>query len=160
MRERPLWSGQPLIAQWLTRTPHLLREIAPRGRAEHKHWAVTVALGVLDETGAVSYGYGCHGSTVKGNPELGAWLRQQREARYWSRVEMARRMTKMTSGHDDTPLPCTDHLAHNIYRWEHGGRAADPDPGAVPGRAGRPGRRHPVGQDAGGTTSMEHCRGQ
>jgi hypothetical protein len=33
---------------------------------------------------------------------------------------MARRMIKVASGHDDTPPPCTDHLAHNIYRWEHG----------------------------------------
>lgn len=60
------------------------------------------------------------GAAVNGSPELGAWLRRQREDRYWSRVEMARRMIKVASGHDDTPPPCTDHLAHNIYRWEHG----------------------------------------
>jgi transcriptional regulator with XRE-family HTH domain len=57
---------------------------------------------------------------VTGSPELGAWLRQQREDRYWSRIELARRMIKVASRHDDTPPPCTDHLAHNIYRWEHG----------------------------------------
>jgi transcriptional regulator with XRE-family HTH domain len=57
---------------------------------------------------------------VSGSPELGAWLRQQREVRYWSRIEMARRMIKVAGGHVDTPPPCTDHLAHNIYRWEQG----------------------------------------
>ena len=33
---------------------------------------------------------------------------------------MARRMSKVASRHDDTPPPRVDHLAHNIYRWEHG----------------------------------------
>ena len=57
---------------------------------------------------------------TKSASNCGSQVRQQREDRYWSRIEMARRMIKVASGHDDTPPPCTDHLAHNIYRWERG----------------------------------------
>lgn len=53
-------------------------------------------------------------------PDLGSWLRQQREQRSWSRNEMARRLirTAMVSG--DTAMPAAEDVAANIYRWERG----------------------------------------
>jgi transcriptional regulator with XRE-family HTH domain len=53
-------------------------------------------------------------------PELGAWLRAQREARTWTQDEMARRITAAARAAGDTSLPGTSSLAHNIYRWERG----------------------------------------
>jgi hypothetical protein len=52
--------------------------------------------------------------------ELGAWLRQQREDRFWSRSEMARQLIAAAHAHGDTSLPSVDNIAHNIYRWERG----------------------------------------
>jgi tetratricopeptide (TPR) repeat protein len=53
--------------------------------------------------------------------ELGAWLRQQREARGWPRAEMARRLVR--AGHDagDTAMPSASSMLHNIHRWEREG---------------------------------------
>lgn len=50
---------------------------------------------------------------------LAAWLRQQREARGWSRREMARQL--ITAGREtgDTSLPGLDSMCHNIHRREH-----------------------------------------
>jgi transcriptional regulator with XRE-family HTH domain len=50
--------------------------------------------------------------------ELGAWLRQQREARGWARREMARRLIQ--AGHDagDTAIPGIDSMCTYIRRWE------------------------------------------
>jgi transcriptional regulator with XRE-family HTH domain len=53
-------------------------------------------------------------------PELGAWLRAQRETRAWTQDEMARRITAAARAAGDTSLPGTSSLAHNIYRWERG----------------------------------------
>jgi tetratricopeptide (TPR) repeat protein len=52
---------------------------------------------------------------------LGAWLRQQREDRGWSKHDMARRLIR--AGHDsgDTAMPELNGMLHNIHRWEHQG---------------------------------------
>jgi hypothetical protein len=52
--------------------------------------------------------------------ELGAWLRQQREDRNWTRPEVARRLVQAALAKGDTSLPGIDSLCHNIYRWERG----------------------------------------
>ena len=51
---------------------------------------------------------------------LATWLRQQREARGWTRREMARQLIE--AGHDagDTTVPGMDSMCHNIHRWERG----------------------------------------
>ncbi len=59
-------------------------------------------------------------SGVPGGRVLGEWLRRQREARAWSRTEMARQLIKAARAADDTSLPCVDNISHNIYRWERG----------------------------------------
>jgi hypothetical protein len=57
--------------------------------------------------------------------ELGAWLRQQREARGWPRSEMARRLVR--AGHDvgDTAMPSASGMLHNIHRWERAGGVSE-----------------------------------
>jgi hypothetical protein len=50
---------------------------------------------------------------------LGAWLRQQREARRWTRLEMARQLIQAGRSKGDT-LPGADSMCHNIHRWERG----------------------------------------
>jgi transcriptional regulator with XRE-family HTH domain len=57
---------------------------------------------------------------IPGGPALGEWLRRQRQARAWSRTEMARQLIKAARASDDTSLPCVDNVCHNIYRWERG----------------------------------------
>ena len=57
---------------------------------------------------------------VSGGPRVGAWLRRQREARAWSRAEMARQLIKAARAREDTSLPCVESICHNIYRWERG----------------------------------------
>ncbi len=52
--------------------------------------------------------------------ELGAWLRHQREARCWSRPEMARQLIRAAHAADDRSMTDVDNLGHNIYRWERG----------------------------------------
>ena len=52
--------------------------------------------------------------------ELGAWLRQQREARGWTRPDMARRLIKAGHAKGDHTMPGLDSMCHNIYRWERG----------------------------------------
>lgn len=57
---------------------------------------------------------------VSGGQRVGEWLRQQRQARAWSRAEMARQLIKAARASDDTSLPGIDSICHNIYRWERG----------------------------------------
>jgi hypothetical protein len=52
--------------------------------------------------------------------ELGAWLRDQREKRLWTRTEMARQLIKAAQNHGDAITSEIDHVAHCIYRWERG----------------------------------------
>src|SRR5450755_875810 len=52
--------------------------------------------------------------------ELGAWLRQQREARGWTRPEMARQLIRAGEARGDKSLPGMSSMCHNIYRWERG----------------------------------------
>lgn len=52
--------------------------------------------------------------------ETGAWLREQREARCWSRAEMARRLIRAAHAGGDRSMVDVDSLCHNIYRWERG----------------------------------------
>src|SRR6266487_3324402 len=52
--------------------------------------------------------------------ELGAWLRQQRQARGLSRPEMARRLIQAAEARDDKSVPGLDSVCHNLYRWERG----------------------------------------
>jgi hypothetical protein len=51
---------------------------------------------------------------------LGAWLRQQREARSWTRREMARQLIQAAHAAGDNTVPGTDSICHNLYRWEAG----------------------------------------
>jgi len=51
---------------------------------------------------------------------LGAWLRQQREARGWARREMARQLIQAGRSAGDTSMPGMDSMGHNIHRWERG----------------------------------------
>ena len=55
--------------------------------------------------------------------ELGTWLRQQREARGWSRREMARQLIQAGRAAGDNSLPGIDSMCHNIRQWERGQRA-------------------------------------
>jgi transcriptional regulator with XRE-family HTH domain len=57
---------------------------------------------------------------IAGSRGLGEWLRRQRQARAWSRAEMARQLIRAARARDDTSMPCIDNLCHNIYRWERG----------------------------------------
>ncbi|MGD0246941.1 MAG: helix-turn-helix transcriptional regulator [Streptosporangiaceae bacterium] len=57
---------------------------------------------------------------IPGGPALGEWLRRQRQARAWSRAEMARQLIKAARASGDTSLPGIDSICHNIYRWERG----------------------------------------
>jgi hypothetical protein len=52
--------------------------------------------------------------------KLGAWLRQQREARRWTRREMARQLIQAGRATGDTSMPGIDSVYHNIQRWERG----------------------------------------
>lgn len=54
------------------------------------------------------------------DPDYGAWLRQQREQRRWTRPEMARQIIKAARRHGDTTMPSAANLTHNLYRWERG----------------------------------------
>jgi len=51
---------------------------------------------------------------------LGPWLRQQREARSWSRREMARQLIQAGRSAGDKSIPGMDSMCHNIHRWERG----------------------------------------
>jgi hypothetical protein len=51
-------------------------------------------------------------------PELGTWLRQQREARSWARPEMARQLIQAARSNGDLSLPRVGSVTQNIYRWE------------------------------------------
>src|SRR5689334_14919687 len=52
--------------------------------------------------------------------ELGAWLRQQREDRGWTRSELARQLIKVARTKGDMSVPSAGNISHNIYRWERG----------------------------------------
>jgi transcriptional regulator with XRE-family HTH domain len=54
------------------------------------------------------------------SPDLGPWLRQQREQRSWTRNEMARRLIKVAQVSGDTAMPAACDVAASIYRWERG----------------------------------------
>ena len=54
------------------------------------------------------------------SPDLGPWLRQQREQRSWSRNELARRLIRVALASGDTAMPAAADIAANIYRWERG----------------------------------------
>ena len=58
--------------------------------------------------------------TVSSEMPLSAWLRQQREARGWSRREQARRLIQAGRETGDTSMPSVDGVYHNIHRWERG----------------------------------------
>ena len=53
--------------------------------------------------------------------DVSTWLREQREARGWTRSEMARQLIQAGRARGDRQLPGLDGMCHNIYRWERGG---------------------------------------
>jgi hypothetical protein len=53
--------------------------------------------------------------------EMAAWLRQQRENRGWSKVELARRLIQAGHAVGDTAVPELSGMVHNIHRWEREG---------------------------------------
>ena len=52
--------------------------------------------------------------------ELGAWLRQQRQAQGWPVPEMARRLRTAAKDSGDTTVPGGEAMCRNIRRWEAG----------------------------------------
>lgn len=52
--------------------------------------------------------------------ELGTWLRGQREARGWSRADMARRLIAAAREAGDDAASSPENLCNSIYRWERG----------------------------------------
>jgi transcriptional regulator with XRE-family HTH domain len=52
--------------------------------------------------------------------ELGSWLRGQREARGWSRADVARRLAAAAREAGDDVTSSPENLRHSIYRWERG----------------------------------------
>jgi hypothetical protein len=52
--------------------------------------------------------------------ELAMWLRQQREARAWTRRELARQLIQAGHAAGDRHVPGMESMCHNIYRWERG----------------------------------------
>jgi tetratricopeptide (TPR) repeat protein len=57
--------------------------------------------------------------------ELGAWLRQQREDRGWTKTETARRLAQAAREADDTAIPELIGMLHNIHRWEREGGVSE-----------------------------------
>ena len=57
--------------------------------------------------------------------DVSIWLREQREARGWTRSEMARQLIQAGRARGDRQLPGLDGMCHNIYRWERGGPLSD-----------------------------------
>ena len=57
---------------------------------------------------------------VSGDMPLGAWLRQQREDRGWSRREQARRLIQAGRDAGDAAMPSVDDMARSTRRWERG----------------------------------------
>jgi hypothetical protein len=55
-----------------------------------------------------------------GGRGLGEWPRRQRQARAWSRPEMARQLIRAAKTRHDASMPCIDNICHNVYRWERG----------------------------------------
>ena len=51
--------------------------------------------------------------------DLGAWLREHREARGWSKREMARQMIEAGRAAGES-MPDVEGMCHNIRRWESG----------------------------------------
>jgi hypothetical protein len=51
---------------------------------------------------------------------VGAWLREQRQARGWSRPALAQKIIKHAHAEGDRSVPGLDSMCHNIYRWERG----------------------------------------
>jgi hypothetical protein len=64
---------------------------------------------------------------IKGvtDTELGAWLRQQREARGWPKAEMARRLVQAAREAGDKSVPSASGMLHNIHRWEREGGVSE-----------------------------------
>jgi transcriptional regulator with XRE-family HTH domain len=52
--------------------------------------------------------------------ELGAWLRQQRQARGWAIPDMARRLREAAKDSGDKAVPGNEAMCRNIRRWERG----------------------------------------
>ena len=57
--------------------------------------------------------------------EPGAWLRQQREDRGWTKSEMARRLIQAARDADDKAIPELTGMLHNMHRWEREGGVSE-----------------------------------
>jgi transcriptional regulator with XRE-family HTH domain len=57
---------------------------------------------------------------VQSELALSTWLRQQREARGWSRRELARRLIAVGRDAGDTAMPSVDDMTRSTRRWERG----------------------------------------
>jgi hypothetical protein len=53
-------------------------------------------------------------------PELATWLRQERRARGWPTMEMARRLCEAARASGDSTVPGKEAMCRNIRRWESG----------------------------------------
>ena len=52
--------------------------------------------------------------------ELGSWLRGQREAKGWTKREMARQIIEAGRAAGDKSMPDVDSMCRSIRRWESG----------------------------------------
>ena len=94
--------------------------------------------------------------------ELGAWLRQQREARGWAKAEMARRLVQAAREAGDNSVPSAAGMLHNIHRWERQGGVSERHKlhycralGIQPGQFGpRPKGYLDAGMTSGSTAAM------
>jgi transcriptional regulator with XRE-family HTH domain len=57
---------------------------------------------------------------VTGEVLAGAWLRDQRQSRGWTKRETARRLVQAGRDAGDTALPGVDTLCRYVHRWERG----------------------------------------
>ena len=53
-------------------------------------------------------------------PDLGIWLRRQREHRSWTRNDMARQLIRAAHAAGDAAMPAAEDVAASIYRRERG----------------------------------------
>jgi transcriptional regulator with XRE-family HTH domain len=104
------------------------------------------------------------------NSEHGTWLRAQREARGWSRTDMAGRLIAAAREAGDAIAGTPENLCHSIYRWERGltGVSAPHQRlicrvlGIGPAGFGQPAdhEREPDGLQAGTGTDLQQAAGR
>ena len=73
-----------------------------------------------DATVPLTVAHPAQQGTTTGVQSVGAWLREQRKTRGWSRPLMARKIIDVAHSEGDRSVPGLDSVCHNLYRWERG----------------------------------------